>query len=217
LILLPGLWVALIIIAFTLIYWGTGLEPFHEAFIVSGSSLLTLGFDRPPGLPHIVLSFVEAALGLGVVALMISYLPTFYNAFNRREALVGMLEARAGDPPSASVWLARYHIIGLLPPPAELKAFLADRAAEGRGIQNLLAWGVTLAVAIGILSRHWNSRLLASVSLALVVGQFRVLQHAGQHLARYELPAELRIVDELPRTSSAKVDLSAVRAGAAFR
>ncbi len=115
LILLPGLWVALIIIAFTLIYWGTGLHPFSEAFIVSGSSLLTLGFDRPPGLPHIVLAFVEAALGLGVVALMISYLPTFYNAFNRREALVGMLEARAGDPPSPSVWLARYHIIGLLP------------------------------------------------------------------------------------------------------
>ena len=115
LILLPGLWVLMIIIAFTLIYWGTGLEPLQEAFIVSGSSLLTLGFDRPPGLPHIVLSFVEAALGLGIVALMISYLPTFYNAFNRREALVGMLEARAGEPPSPSVWLARYHIIGLLP------------------------------------------------------------------------------------------------------
>jgi hypothetical protein len=115
LILLPGLWVAFIIAGFTLIYWGTGLHPVREAFIVSGSSMLTLGFDRPPGLPHIALSFVEAVLGLGVVALMISYLPTFYNAFNRREALVGMLEARAGDPPSASIWLARYHIIGLLP------------------------------------------------------------------------------------------------------
>jgi hypothetical protein len=115
LILLPGVWVLMVIIAFTLIYWGTGLEPWREAFIVSGSSLLTLGFDRPPGLPHIVLSFVEAALGLGIVALMISYLPTFYSAFNRREALVGMLEARAGEPPSPSVWLARYHIIGLLP------------------------------------------------------------------------------------------------------
>ena len=30
---------------------------------MSGSSLLTLGFDRPPGLPHIVLAFIEAALG----------------------------------------------------------------------------------------------------------------------------------------------------------
>jgi acyl-CoA synthetase (AMP-forming)/AMP-acid ligase II len=30
-------------------------------------------------------------------------------------------------------------------------------------------------------------------------------------LARYELPAELRIVDTLPRTASGKVDLGAVR------
>jgi hypothetical protein len=114
LILLPGLWVALVIVAFMLIYWGTGLEPFEEAFIVSGSSLLTLGFDRPPGLPHVALSFVEAGLGLGIVALMISYLPSFYSAFNRREALVGMLEARAGDPPQASIWIGRYYAIGLL-------------------------------------------------------------------------------------------------------
>jgi acyl-CoA synthetase (AMP-forming)/AMP-acid ligase II len=31
-------------------------------------------------------------------------------------------------------------------------------------------------------------------------------------LARYELPTVLRIVDELPRTPSGKVDLTAVRA-----
>jgi hypothetical protein len=115
LLLLPGLWVAVIILGYTLIYWGTGLDPFHEAFIVSGSSMLTLGFDRPPGLGHIALSFTEATLGLGVVALLISYLPTLYGAFNRREVLVAELEARAGSPPSVGAWLARYQIIGLLP------------------------------------------------------------------------------------------------------
>jgi long-chain acyl-CoA synthetase len=31
-------------------------------------------------------------------------------------------------------------------------------------------------------------------------------------LARYELPAEIQIVEELPRTDSGKVDLSAVTA-----
>jgi acyl-CoA synthetase (AMP-forming)/AMP-acid ligase II len=35
--------------------------------------------------------------------------------------------------------------------------------------------------------------------------------HASALLARYEVPVEIRIVDELPRTSSAKVDLVAVR------
>jgi acyl-coenzyme A synthetase/AMP-(fatty) acid ligase len=39
-----------------------------------------------------------------------------------------------------------------------------------------------------------------------------LLAHASTTLARYELPAEIRIVDELPRTTSAKVDLAAVTA-----
>jgi len=39
-----------------------------------------------------------------------------------------------------------------------------------------------------------------------------LLAHAGASLTRYELPAEIRIVDALPRTASAKVDLAAVTA-----
>jgi acyl-CoA synthetase (AMP-forming)/AMP-acid ligase II len=39
-----------------------------------------------------------------------------------------------------------------------------------------------------------------------------LLAHAGASLARYELPAEIRIVGALPRTASAKVDLAAVSA-----
>ena len=38
-----------------------------------------------------------------------------------------------------------------------------------------------------------------------------ILEDAARMLARYELPAELRIVGELPRTPSGKVDLAAVR------
>jgi acyl-CoA synthetase (AMP-forming)/AMP-acid ligase II len=38
-----------------------------------------------------------------------------------------------------------------------------------------------------------------------------LLAHAGSLLAPYELPAEIRIVDELPRTASGKVDLAAAR------
>ena len=39
-----------------------------------------------------------------------------------------------------------------------------------------------------------------------------LLAHASSSLARYELPAEIRIVDAMPRTASAKVDLAAVGA-----
>ncbi len=38
-----------------------------------------------------------------------------------------------------------------------------------------------------------------------------LLEHASSLLARYELPAEVRIVEELPRTPAGKPDLAAVR------
>ena len=114
LVLLPFMWVLMIVVAFTFIFWGVGVNPFAEAFIVSGSSLLTLGFDRPQGTGRIALSFVEAAIGLGLISLMISYLPTIYGAFRTRENLVGMLETRAGLPPSPSELFVRYQRIQML-------------------------------------------------------------------------------------------------------
>ena len=114
LVSMPGTWVIMVLGGFTSIFWGTGVRPFTEAFATSGSSLLTLGFDRPPGAARIALGFVEAGIGLGLVSLMISYLPTIYGAFSRREALVGMLEVRAGIPPSPVELLTRYARIGWL-------------------------------------------------------------------------------------------------------
>ena len=39
-----------------------------------------------------------------------------------------------------------------------------------------------------------------------------LLAEAGRHLARYEVPVAITVVDELPRTASGKADLAAVRA-----
>jgi len=44
------------------------------------------------------------------------------------------------------------------------------------------------------------------------VGEGELLEHAARVLARYELPAEIRVVDDLPRTESGKADLAAVLA-----
>jgi acyl-CoA synthetase (AMP-forming)/AMP-acid ligase II len=43
------------------------------------------------------------------------------------------------------------------------------------------------------------------------VGAADLAERASHGLSRYELPQEIRIVDELPRTPSGKVDLMAVR------
>jgi hypothetical protein len=47
-----------------------------------------------------VFAFLEAAIGLGLLGLLIAYLPTIYGAFSRREVQVAQLEVRAGNPPS---------------------------------------------------------------------------------------------------------------------
>ena len=111
LVLLPGVWVALTVAGFTAIFWGTGLNGLTNAFVTSGSSVVTLGYVRPEGVGRVALTFVEAILGLGFVALMISYLPSMYTAFSRRELLVGLLESRAGIPPSPVEMLTRYERI----------------------------------------------------------------------------------------------------------
>src|SRR5437879_8953825 len=62
---LPIAWLLLIVTGFTLMYLGLGLPP-QDAFVVSGSSLLTLGYDTRPRLVSVALSFFRAALGLGL-------------------------------------------------------------------------------------------------------------------------------------------------------
>jgi hypothetical protein len=107
LLLLLLTWLALVMVGFTLMYWGLGGRSLREALAVSGSALLTLGFERPTDLPATVLVFSEAAMGLTLLALLITYLPAIYNVFSRRENLVAALEVRAGSPPTGVEMLQR--------------------------------------------------------------------------------------------------------------
>jgi hypothetical protein len=102
----------LIFLGFAAMYWALGnVGPFEEALKVSGSSVTTLGYAAPGDLPDGLLMFAEASTGLILVAVLIAYLPTMYNAFQRREQAVTLLEVRAGSPPSAVEMILRYHRI----------------------------------------------------------------------------------------------------------
>lgn len=103
------LWLALIQLAYTLMFLALEDYTLFEAFRMSGSSLLTLGFASVEDLPGVVLAFSEATLGLLMVALLITYLPTMYGAFQRRETMVTMLAIRAGSPPSAIELIRRFN------------------------------------------------------------------------------------------------------------
>ena len=113
-VLLPLVWVVLTVIGFTGVQWGISGGSLRQAFLLSGSSMLTLGVAFRKDLPSATFSFLQASMGLILVALLISYLPTIYGAFARRETLVGRLEARAGIPPSPYELLVRYQRIGAL-------------------------------------------------------------------------------------------------------
>ena len=112
LLVLLAVWLVLMLLAFTGIFWGLGIRPWQAAFVTSGSSLFTLGFASVNTVTSEIVAFIEAALGLILVAILISYLPTLYAAFSHREAAVAMLEVRAGTPPSALEMLKRFHRLG---------------------------------------------------------------------------------------------------------
>jgi hypothetical protein len=107
LLVLPMVWIVVVLASFGAMFHGLGVPGPRDAFELSGSSLLTLGFSRPPDLPTHVLAFTEAALGIGLLALLIAYIPTIYAAFSRREALVAQLAARSDEPPTGQSILAR--------------------------------------------------------------------------------------------------------------
>ncbi len=114
LVSLPLVWMLLMVVAFTFVFWGTGSLTVDKAFEISGSSLTTLGFSKPDGTSRIWIAFIEAVIGLGLVALLISYLPTIFSAYNGREKGIIRLRPIAGSPPSASELLQSLHRMGAL-------------------------------------------------------------------------------------------------------
>jgi hypothetical protein len=104
-------WLVLVFCGYTAMFWAIRVHPLRHAISVSGSSLLTLGFAGAPGLPGTIMVFTEAAAGLVLLALLITYLPSIYGAFSRREIFVSLLEVRAGTPPSPVALLTRMYLI----------------------------------------------------------------------------------------------------------
>lgn len=95
---LPALWLVGALLGYAAIFWALHPHGLGSAAVVSGSSLFTLGFARPPGAGSALVACSEAAVGIALLAVVISYLPTLNAAFSRREAVVAMLDARAGTP-----------------------------------------------------------------------------------------------------------------------
>jgi hypothetical protein len=109
--LIPVVWLLLVMMGYAGMYWGLGYGTLEQSFVLSGSSLLTLGTIPFPSFTLTLLIFSEAIIGLVLTALLIGYLPTMYSAFSQREAIVSLLEVYAGSPPSVESMITRLHLI----------------------------------------------------------------------------------------------------------
>ena len=126
LLLLLVVWAMLLVSGFALLFYSLG-SPFVDALMrpgligelrtdlyVSGTTLFTLGLGDvvPRTLAARGLLILESATGLGLVALVIGYVPVLYGAFSHREISVALLDARAGSPPTSTELLRRHSFAG---------------------------------------------------------------------------------------------------------
>lgn len=115
LLFLFGFWAVGLVFGFALLYYSeakvdTATATFHAALYLSGTTLSTLGIGDvvPRSVAGRFFAVVESGLGLGFLALVLSYLPVIYQAFSRREVNIVLLDARAGSPPTAAELLRRH-------------------------------------------------------------------------------------------------------------
>lgn len=108
-----------------IIFWAASLVVGFGLMLIPTTHSVVLGFEQA-----LTALFTVATIHIGgpvntgldiwagatwviVVALQIAYLPTIYAAFSRREALVAMLESRAGAPAWGPELLARHQLVGI--------------------------------------------------------------------------------------------------------
>jgi len=104
------LWVAAMMLGYACLQWAGGSHLTVGHAVSFGNDLYfsaaTMAASAPDGMgAHStfarIVQVVDAGSGLAVIAIVIGYLPSLYQAFSRREATVSQLDARAGSPPSA--------------------------------------------------------------------------------------------------------------------
>lgn len=170
LILLLVMWAAGLVLGFALLHYGAGtrfgaeeLTGFWADFYFSGTTFFTLGLGdlSPTTTAGRVLAVVQSGVGLGFLAMVISYLPVLYQAFSRREVNISMLDARAGTPPSAGELLRRHQEAGDM---ESLNNLLRDWE---RCSADLLESHLSYPVLCYFRSQHDNQSWLAALSTIL--------------------------------------------------
>jgi hypothetical protein len=178
-ILLLAVWAAGLVIGFAVLLWaagspvvvGTEQAWFGIDLYVSGTTFFTLGLGDVVPVTSLgrLLLVVEVAIGFGVLALVISYLPILYQAFSRREVAISLLDARAGSPPSAVELLRRHATPDMR---ADLRQFLHDWELWSAEV---LESHLSYPVLAFFRSQHDNQSWLAALTTILDVSTLLII------------------------------------------
>ncbi|HEX4592043.1 MAG TPA: potassium channel family protein [Gemmataceae bacterium] len=145
-----------------------------ETLYLSGTTFTTLGYGdvTPAGAAGRVLAVAEALLGLGFLAVVVGYLPVFYQAFSRRELTISLLDARAGSPPSGAALLLRL-------PPKRGRATNRFLEETERWAAELLESHLSYPVLSFYRSQHDNQSWLAALTCSLDAAALTLTVAAG--------------------------------------
>jgi hypothetical protein len=122
-------WAASLVLGFALMLMHT-THSFGHGLTQALTALFTVGAIHSGGAPNTALDIAAGATWVVIVALQIAYLPSLYSSFSRREALVTMLESRAGSPAWGPELLARHQLVGITDALPQLYADWEQWAAE---------------------------------------------------------------------------------------
>ncbi len=216
-IMLLGAWLLLLTVGYGLVLFAVraDLEPapadLLSAIYLGGNSILTLGSAGAVAVGPLgrLFTLLAAATGLGVVALAVTFLFSLYGSFQRREALVVMLLARATAPPSAVTLLETYGRLGMA---GELPTLFSEWE---RWSAEVLDSHVAYPILCYFRSSHdnasWISALGAVLDAAALVlttirgvphGSAKLMTRVGSHLVEdvsnyFRLPGDGATVDRM--------------------
>jgi hypothetical protein len=149
------------VLGFALVFESTGGGDFLDSFYLSGSSFFTLGSSTPRDNAEKIISVIAGGVGMGFLALVISYLPVMYQSFSRRETVISLLDARAGSPAAAVELLRRHGHAHAVDDLGELLRGWERWAAE------ILEGHISYPVLLYFRSQHDNQSWLATLTTIL--------------------------------------------------
>jgi hypothetical protein len=190
-------WLVLLVFGYGLVLFAIRgeLEPVPanvgSALYFAGTSVLTLGYGDIVAHGPLArgVSLLAAANGLGLVALVVTFLFSLFASYQRRERLVVTLSARAKAPPSAVTLLEAYARLGMID---QLPALFAEwEQWEAEVLDSHVAYPLLGYFRSSHDNVSWLSALGALLDAAALVlttikgvprGQAELTKRGGAHL-----------------------------------